>query len=329
MQSGIRVAVVGAGGWGREHARAVAEREDAELCAIVDSNAEAARQRATEFGARGFTDLGKMLTEVKPELATVAVSNLHQFEPTRRLIRAGVPLLVEKPLAFTVKEADLLLREASERDLFFAIDFNHRYADAVKQAREAIEKGRLGDLVFAIWRFGGEPSSTPHPYANLIETQCHGFDMLEHLCGPMEAVMAEMTDKCGAGFSTLVLSVRFKSGAVGSLVGTYDSSYHYPNAHYLEVNGTLGHVVVEDTVRRFTYQAKGSDLREVRQAGYFDDAGRAFRRLLDRHLDDVLAALRAGKEPPIHASAGRRALVLAEAARASFETGRRVGVEPP
>ena len=77
-----------------------------------------------------------------------------------------------------MKEAQTLLREAQARDLFFAINFNHRYAKPVQMAKTAIDDGRLGELVFATWRFGGEGEGQ-HPHANLIETQCHGFDMLE------------------------------------------------------------------------------------------------------------------------------------------------------
>jgi hypothetical protein len=50
-------------------------------------------------------------------------------------------------------------------------------------AADAIRAGDLGELVFATWRFGGEPGTSAHPHANLIETQCHGLDMLEHLAG--------------------------------------------------------------------------------------------------------------------------------------------------
>ena len=69
--------------------------------------------------------------------------------------------------------------------------------------------------MFASWRFGGEGGGE-HPQANLIETQCHGFDMLEFLCGPIESITAQMTDKTGGGFRTLALALRFASGAVGT-----------------------------------------------------------------------------------------------------------------
>ena len=196
----------------------------------------------------------------------------------------------------------------------------------MRRAREAIEAGRLGDVVFATWRFGGEGSST-HPHANLIETQCHGFDMLEHLCGPIAALSAEMTDKTGGGFRTLVLSLRFASGAIGSLVGTYDSSYAYRDTHRVEVNGTRGRVLIDDTVKRFEFQAMGNETAEVWQSGYFNDRDREFHRTFDVHLDAMLRAFRAGAAPPIHARAGRRALVLAHAAIESHASGCRVMTE--
>ena len=169
-----------------------------------------------------------MLERERPDLVSVCLANEGHFEPTLKVIRAGFPLLVEKPLVFDLDQADILLREAEARSLFFAINFNHRYATPVAMAAEAVRAGDLGELVFATWRFGGEPGTSSHPHANLIETQCHGLDMLEHLCGPIDSVTAQMTDKTGRGYSTLVAALHFANGAVGSLVGSYDSSYAYP-----------------------------------------------------------------------------------------------------
>ena len=230
----------------------------------------------------------------------------------------------EKPLVFELEQADSLVDEASQRNLFFALDFNHRYAKPVQLAKAAIDAGDLGPLVFAAWRSGGEIGTSTHPHANLIETQCHGLDMLEHLCGPIDSVMAQMTDPAGRGYTTLAVALHFASGAVGSLVGSYDSSYAYPNTHTVEINGRDGRVLIEDTVRRYTFNRVGDETAQVWQAGYFNDRERIFHRLFDRHADAFLAAFRAGEEPPVHARAGRRALALAHAIIESFETGRRV-----
>ncbi len=286
---------------------------------------EKTRRRAEQFGARPYFDIAEMLERERPDLVSICLPNQGHFDVTLQVIQAGFPLLVEKPLVFELEEADRLLQEAQKRDLFFAINFNHRYARPVQMAREAIANGRVGDAVFATWRFGGEGRSD-HPHANLIETQCHGFDMLEFLCGPIASVSAEMTDKTGGGFRTLALALRFESGAVGSLVGTYDSSYAYAGTHLLEVSGTRGRIVVEDTVRRYSFQAAGSETAEVWQAGYFNDRDREFQRTFDSYMEAMLSAFRQGAPPPVPAEAGRRALALAYAAIESFESSRHVSL---
>jgi predicted dehydrogenase len=322
----MRVAVIGAGRWGEQHARIFAGRPDTELCAIVARGHQTAAARAADYDAKPYTSIEDMLDAEGPDLVSVCLPNESHFEPTLAVIRRAVPLLVEKPLVFHLQEADQLLAEAAQRRLFFAINFNHRYAEPVLRARRAIQNGELGEVVFATWRFGGEPNLGTHPHANLIETQCHGLDLLEHLCGPIASVMAQMTSKTRGPYTTLAVALEFADAAVGSLVGSYDSSYAYPGAQLVEINGTSGRALIEDTVRRLTVSRAGDETRQVWEAGYFNDSARAFHHTFDRHVDRLLAALRAGQAPPVPAAAGRRALELATAIIESFETGRRVSV---
>lgn len=320
----LRVAVVGAGSWGAQHTRAFSERPDTSVVAVVARRLSTASQRAASIGATPYDSIDEMMARERPDLVTVCLPNTAHVEPTRALLDHGVPLLVEKPLAFEVDEARALLALAERAGSFFAINFNHRYAEPIMRARAAIDQGRLGDLSFASWRFGGEGGVSSGPDGNLIETQCHGFDTLEHLAGPISAVSAEMTELPGRGHSTVALALRFANGAVGSLLGSYDSSYAYPGTHHLELNGNLGRVSVTDTVRRFELSSAGEETREVWEAGYFNDTARAFHRTFDRYLDALVPALRAGASPPVPASAGLRALELAHAAIRSFQTGTRM-----
>ena len=301
--SRLKIALIGAGGWGRQHARIFAARPDVDFCAIVGRTTEKTQVRAAEFGTRAYTDIAEMLASETPDLVSLCLPNQGHFDATLQVIQAGYPLLVEKPFVFDLSEADILLAEAAQRNLFFAINFNHRYAIPVQKAKEAIRTGRLGDITFATWRFGGE-GHQDHPYANLIETECHGFDMLEWLCGPLRSVSVEMTNKTGQGYSTLAISVSFASGAVGSLVGSYDSSYAYHDTHRVEVNGTEGRVLINDTVRRYSFQSSGSETAEVWQAGYFNDEDRLFANTFDKHMEALLAAFRAGQPPPIPCRSG-------------------------
>ena len=116
--------------------------------------------------------------------------------------------------------------------------------------------------------------------------------MLEHLGGPIESVMAQMTDVTYGAYSTVAIALEFASGAVGTMLGSYDSSYAYPDSQLVEVNGSRGRATIHDTVRRFVLSTRGDEERRVWEAGYFNDEARGFQLTFDRHVDDLLQALR-------------------------------------
>jgi myo-inositol 2-dehydrogenase / D-chiro-inositol 1-dehydrogenase len=159
----VRVAVVGTGEWwGRQHAELFASRTDASLVAVVGRDPARTAARALEFRTRAYVDIEEMIDRERPDLVTVCLPNEAHFAPTLQLIRCAVPLLVEKPLVFSLDEADILIAEAEARRLFVGINFNHRYAKPVRLAADALARGDLGQLAFATWRFGGEAGNGRH-----------------------------------------------------------------------------------------------------------------------------------------------------------------------
>src|SRR3712207_9335133 len=100
LEQPVKVAVVGAGGWGYHHARIFAARPDTQLCAIVGRTPQRAASRAQHLGTRAYTDLDEMPRREQPNLVSVCLPNQAHFATTLALIQANVPLLVEKPLVF-------------------------------------------------------------------------------------------------------------------------------------------------------------------------------------------------------------------------------------
>ena len=135
-----------------------------------------------------------------------------------------------------------------------------------------------------------------------------------------------MTDKTNNGFSTFVVSMKFKNNAIGSLLGSYDTSYAYPNSHYVEINGTKGRILIEDQVKKYTFNKKGSEVAEVWQAGFFNDYEREFLRTFDEHFNEVINNFLKGKKPPIHALKGKRALQIAIASIKAMKTNKTVSI---
>ncbi|MCB0188732.1 MAG: Gfo/Idh/MocA family oxidoreductase, partial [Caldilineaceae bacterium] len=128
MSNKVRIALIGAGGWGRQHARILSQHPEVDFCAIVGRTLEKTRTRAAEYGVPYYLDIQEMLDNEQPDLVSLSLPNQGHYAATMAVIEAGYPLLVEKPLVFDLDEADRLLTAAANRNLFFAINFNHRYA---------------------------------------------------------------------------------------------------------------------------------------------------------------------------------------------------------
>src|ERR1700691_1974753 len=106
--SKIKAVLIAAGGWGLQHPRLLSERPDVDFRAIAGRTLEKTSNRAVQFGVRAYTHIAEMLEKEKPDLAFLSLPNDGHFKPTLEVIRAGVPLFVEKPLVFDLKEADQL-----------------------------------------------------------------------------------------------------------------------------------------------------------------------------------------------------------------------------
>jgi len=85
----IRVALVGAGGWGYQHARVFSAREDVDLCAVAGRTEARTRARAEQFGIRYYLDVDDMLAAEKPDLVSISLPNMAHFAPTLQVISAG------------------------------------------------------------------------------------------------------------------------------------------------------------------------------------------------------------------------------------------------
>ncbi len=144
MSDRLKVAVVGAGGWGEQHARVFSGRRDTDLVAIVGRSPERTRARAEAFETTGYTEIDVMLEAEQPDLVTVCLPNEGHFEPTLHLIERGVPLLVEKPFVFRLDQADRLLAAAAERDLFLGDQLQPPLCRARAAGQGRDRRGRAG-----------------------------------------------------------------------------------------------------------------------------------------------------------------------------------------
>src|SRR6185312_15373968 len=125
----LPIGVVGVGALGRHHARHLAQLPEACLIGVFDTDAGRARTVADELGTTAFPDLDGLLDQV--QAVTVAVPTKAHHEVGARALSRGVPVLMEKPLAATVAEADLLIAAAARAGLQLQVGHIERYNRAL------------------------------------------------------------------------------------------------------------------------------------------------------------------------------------------------------
>jgi predicted dehydrogenase len=193
----VRLAVLGAGLIGKRHIQHVKAEPEAELLAIVDPSPEA-KSMALEMNVRWFPNFAALAREGKPEGVVVATPNQLHVANGLECVEAGVPTLVEKPIADDVASATKLVEAAEKADVPLLIGHHRRYNPLIQRAKQAIESGRLGRVLaahsffwlykpadyFAIpWR--REKGAGP-VFLNLI----HDVDNLRYLLGNVVSVQA-------------------------------------------------------------------------------------------------------------------------------------------
>ena len=140
----LRVAVVGVGHLGKEHARVYAELDGVELVAVVDAVGERAKEIAARHGCEARTDFRDLLDgPLRPHAVSVSVPTKHHAEVGVPFLEAGIAALVEKPLAESLEEADALLAAARKGGAALQVGHIERFNPAIRAVRDIVKDPRF------------------------------------------------------------------------------------------------------------------------------------------------------------------------------------------
>ena len=219
-----------------------------------------------------------------------------------------------------------MLETAVAQGRELGVNFNHRFSAPYQRALAFLREGGVGKAAYLHVKMAGDLYPILNdPYCMLIETQGHSFDLMRLFAGEIVEVSAYLSDPREIGvYTSAAIAVRFENKAVGSLIGSWDSSYAHPSAVTMEISGTKGRAAVDnvvDAVRLFRHDR--TEYEEWRP-GVFRSDLRDFWRTIESHLAAFVASILDGADPPVSGRDGLRALDLTFAAIRSFEEGRSV-----
>jgi len=332
----LRVAVVGVGHLGRIHAQIYSEHPGAELACVVDSNGERAAALAAELGCAALSDA----SELPPDLdaVSVVVPTVQHAAVAVPILERGTAVLVEKPLAQDLEQADRILAAAERSGAILSVGHVERFQPGLRRVREMGMKPRFIECHrLAPFSFRSVDVGVVH------DLMIHDLDLvLDLIDGPVESVDAAggaiLTDNEDVASARIV----FASGARANVTASRASlkpmrrfrlfsSEGYVSLDFTENYGLL-------VKKGPNWEAGRAELARVDPVSASADQARFLerglleivelplegeQRPLQAELDSFLACVRDGRTPQVTGADGRRALELADRICAEIRAQRR------
>jgi predicted dehydrogenase len=296
----MRVAVIGVGHLGQHHARIYAAMDGVELVGVVDTNAARADDVARKFGTTVVADARQLVGRV--DAVSVAVPTEAHVAVSLPFVEAGTAVLVEKPLAASVEDADRLIDAADKSGAVLAAGHTERFNPAIEVARPLIQSPRF----IEVHRLGTFPERSLDIDV-IFDLMIHDLDLL------LAVVESEVVSVEAVGVNVLTprtdianARLRFASGCIANLTASRISRERVRKIRFFQHNT---YVSVDYAAREVeAYKLIPQDGRPVIQGGKLpvaDDEP------LRRELADFVDAARARRKPGVTGREGRDALALA------------------
>jgi predicted dehydrogenase len=215
----IKVAVIGVGAMGRNHARVCADLEQATLVGVADTIGETAEQIGQKYQCRGYTDYRQLLDEQRPEAVTIAVPTVDHLETALEVIERGIHLLIEKPLAFSLEEGERIIAAAHEKGVKLMIGHIERFNPAVLALKAHLADDELGRVFQIDARRQGPFPARIRDVGVVIDLAVHDLDVMRYVTGAeIERAYAETERRIHSTHEDLLTGlVRLDDGTVGTL----------------------------------------------------------------------------------------------------------------
>ena len=215
----IKVAVIGVGSMGRNHARVYGELPEAELVAVADADGQVADKVASQFGVKAYADYRQMLEVECPQVVSIAVPTALHEEAATAALKAGAHVLVEKPIAAMLEEGQRLIELAKRISRQLMVGHIVRFNPAMQALKQKLEDGELGRIFQIFCRRAGPFPARIRDVGVVIDLAPHDVDVMRFLTGldPIR-VFAETERRIHTEYEDLLWGMlRFPDSVVGSL----------------------------------------------------------------------------------------------------------------
>ena len=329
----LRFGLFGAGRIGSMHARNLAANPRVELAYVYDIDEPAARKAAEGAGARVAPDMTTILTDASVDAVLIASPTNTHVDLIRQSAKAGKAVLCEKPIALDIALVNQCRDQIADCKVPIQIGFNRRFDPGHRALREAVQAGEIGRIEKLIIT-SRDPAPPPIDYVKISgglfrDMMIHDFDLARFVMGEEPTEISAMgsalvnPDIASLGdIDTAMVVMKMTSGALCHINCSRRAVYGYDQR--IEAFGPGGMLLSNNrtrtTVERYGKQATAA--REPLLNFFIERYSEAYFNQVNAFVD---AVEQGGAVAPSFED-GRRALILANAAGESLETGRSVKV---
>jgi predicted dehydrogenase len=296
----LRIAVIGVGHLGQHHARLLAEMAGVELVGVVDTRPGRAAEVAERHGTRAFTAAGEVADLV--DAVCVAVPTESHVDVALPFIEQRVAVLVEKPLAASVEDADRLLEAARRRGTCLGAGHTERFNPAVVVGLPLVRNPRF----IEVHRLGTFPERSLDIDV-IFDLMIHDLDLLLAVAGEVISVEAVGVNVLTPRTDIANARLKFASGCIANVTASRISRERVRKARFFQAESYLSIDYAAQEVEMYRLVSQNGGRPQI-QGGRLDVVNDE---PLRRELADFVAAVREGRSPAVDGRAGRDALALA------------------
>jgi predicted dehydrogenase len=337
--------IIGAGMISRFHAKAIAAMDGSTLRSVFSTRIEAAQDLASEYGAKAYSDIEAFLADEQLDIVTIGTPSGAHLEPSMAALNAGKHVICEKPLEISVERIDELISLANLRGKTLAAILNRRFHPAMDAFKNAVDENRFGKLTSAscyvkwyrdqayydsaawrgTWALDGGGA--------LMNQSIHTIDALLHLAGPVKSVQANTACLAHSGIEVEDIAVailEFQNGARGVIEASTCSWSKKGHPARIQLCGTEGSVFMADeALEVWDFMHEKSEDQEIQRTlmsgqsaglGANDPKAISFAQH-QRNFEEVVRAIKEGREPSTSASEARKSVALIRAIYESAANG--------
>lgn len=241
----VNVGVIGVGAMGENHVRVYHKMEEANLIAVSDVSERALKKIEKKYGAKGYTEYVDLLQNPDIEVVSVCVPTTFHHAVVMEAIKHKKHILVEKPIAFTLNEAEEMISAAKEAGVILSTGHVERFNPAVQKAKELIDDGVIGDIVSAFAKRVGPLPPRIKDVGVSIDLAIHDLDIMNYL---FEENVTQVYGTMNSSFDDsefedhAEIMVSFENESTGIIEVNWLTPY---KRRELELTGTAGIISVD------------------------------------------------------------------------------------